>query len=162
MENSSGNEIKGNEFAANFVGSQLNKINKNSVAGNIFISNVTDVQATKGTENLIRKNYWDAALKLDTDGDGKSNLVHRADPFFLNLTKETPPYQLFFQHPGLVLLQKMLKSPEHMLVTDEEPLMTHASHNHDQTEANQGHFWSISLGLIMSSFIIIYFGRKKV
>ncbi len=161
LEDSSGNELKGNEFTANFVGAQINRIEKNDIEGNSFIRNVNDVQATNGTDNMIRKNYWDAAMKLDTDGDGKSNLPHRADPFFLNLTKETPPYQLFFQHPGLVLLQKMLKSPEHLLVTDEEPLMNNDLKYHIQTKSQTAIFWFISLLMIFSSLIIIYFGRKK-
>jgi nitrous oxidase accessory protein len=161
MEDSSGNEMKSNEFVANFVGAQINKIEKNVIESNTFISNVNDIQATDGTDNIIRRNYWDAALKLDTDGDGKSNLPHRADPFFLNLAKETPPYQLFFQHPGLVLLQKMLKSPEHLLVTDEEPLMNNDLKNNIQTEPQKAILWAMSLFMIFSSLLLIYFGRKK-
>ncbi|MCL6573135.1 MAG: right-handed parallel beta-helix repeat-containing protein [Bacillus sp. (in: Bacteria)] len=162
MEDSSGNELKGNEFTANYVGAQINRIEKNIIEGNTFISNVNDFQATAGTNNnIIRFNYWDAAMKLDSDGDGRSNLPHPADPYFLNLTKETPAYQLFFHHPGLVLLQKMLKSPEHTLVTDAAPLMINPLKHNDQTDPQKAIFWVMSLIMMSGSLLIIYFGRKK-
>ncbi|WP_312475642.1 right-handed parallel beta-helix repeat-containing protein [Neobacillus sp.] len=161
IEDSSGNKMVGNEFSANFVGAQMNRIEKNVIKGNAFISNVNDFQATDGTDNTIQKNYWDAALKLDTDGDGMSNLAYSADPFFLHLTMETPPYQLFFQHPGMMLLQKMLKSPEELLVTDKEPLMKNELKNHIQPEQQRTIFWFICLAMIFASLLVIYFGRKK-
>jgi len=161
IEDSSGNEITGNEIAANFVGAQMNRIEKNVIEGNAFISNVNDFQATDAADNTIQNNYWDAAMKLDTDGDGKSNLPHSADPFFLNLARETPPYQLFFQHPGMTLLQKLLKSPEHLLVTDQEPLMNNYLNNQQQPEQKQIIFWVICLAMIIVSLLLIYFGRKR-
>ncbi|ETI70080.1 right-handed parallel beta-helix repeat-containing protein [Neobacillus vireti] len=161
VEDSSGNKIKGNEITANFIGAQMNRIEKNMIVGNTFISNVNDFQATDGTDNKIQRNYWDAALKLDTDGDGKSNLPHSADPFFLNLARETPPYQLFFQHPGMTLLQKMLKSPEELLVTDKEPLMNNVLHKQQQSNQQKPIFWFICAAMIVSSLLIIYFGRKR-
>lgn len=161
MEDSSGNKINSNEFIANFVGAQLNKINNNVIEDNTFISNVNEVQANEGTHNKLQKNYWDAALKLDTDGDGKSNLPYQADPYFLNLAKDTPPYQLFFQHPGLILLQKMLKSPASLLVTDEAPLMKNELIQDSQTESHKVVPWFMSISMIFGSLFIIYFGRKK-
>ncbi len=111
MEDSSGNIIVSNSIMNNFIGTQMNSISNNKVIHNSFINNVNEVQAVHGTHNLIQNNFWDSAWKLDTDGDGKSNLPYRADPYFLNLIEDTPEYQLFFQAPGMLLLQKMLKSP---------------------------------------------------
>ena len=161
IEDASGNEITDNEITANFVGVQINRIENNVLTGNAFISNVNDFQATDGTDNNIQNNYWDGAMKLDIDGDGKSNLPHSADPFFLNLARETPPYQLFFQHPGMTLLQKLLKSPEHLLVTDQEPLMNNDKNNQQQPEQKQTIFWVICLAMIIVSLLLIYFGRKR-
>ncbi|MFJ7728309.1 nitrous oxide reductase family maturation protein NosD [Neobacillus sp. NPDC097160] len=161
IEDSSGNEITDNEITANFVGAQINRIENNVITGNAFISNVNDFQATDGTDNTIQHNYWDAAMKLDIDGDGKSNLPHSADPFFLNLARETPPYQLFFQHPGMMLLQKMLKSPANMLVTDQEPLMKNELNSQRQSEQPETIFWGICLSMIFVSLLVIYFGRKR-
>ncbi|MDR6121624.1 nitrous oxidase accessory protein [Bacillus sp. SLBN-46] len=161
MENSSENTMENNEFIANFVGAQINKINSNVIEHNLFVSNLNDIQATKAPDNTIQNNYWDAAWKLDTDGDGKSNLSHSADPYFLNLAKETPPYQLFFQHPGLVLLQKMLKSPDSILVKDQAPLMNMEGRQTTRTEPHTVLLWILSLFMISSSLFIIYLGRKK-
>lgn len=161
IENSSGNTLKNNEFVANFVGAQMNKIKSNVMEHNLFFSNVNDIQATKAPDNTIQRNYWDVAWKLDTDGDGMSNIRYSADPFFLNLARETPPYQLFFQHPGLVVLQKMLKSPDRMLVKDQAPLMNMEGKHSATTEPHSVLLWVISLFMISSSLFIIYLGRKK-
>lgn len=161
MEDSSGNEINRNVFSSNFIGAQINNIKKNVIEGNTFIANVNEIQANGGSDNRIRNNYWDAALNLDTDGDGKSNLPYRADPYFLTLVNETPSYQLFFQHPGLVLLQKMLKSPEHLLITDEQPLMNNEV-KIVQRQSHNAAAWFMSLSMILGSLIIIFYGRKKV
>jgi nitrous oxidase accessory protein len=159
MEDSSGNSVLSNQFIANFVGTQLKSIQQNQIENNTFLSNVNEIQAKDGTENTIQQNYWDAAWKLDTDGDGKSNLPYQADPYFLNLTKEVPEYQIFFHHPGMLLLQKMLKSPEHLLVTDNSPLMKSELNFNNQTK-NNTILWSMSLVMIFSSLLFIYIGRK--
>lgn len=161
MEESNSNEIKNNVFSTNFIGAQINNIKKNVIEGNSFIRNVNEFQANGGHGNRIQFNYWDAAINLETDGDGKSNLPYKADPYFLNLVKETPSYRLFFQHPGLVLLKKMLKSPEDLLVTDEKPLMNLKEKN-IRKEPHMAAAWLISLFMIFGSLLIIHCGRKKV
>jgi nitrous oxidase accessory protein len=161
IEGSSGNKITDNEVMANFIGTQLLKNKNNVIEGNSYIGNVTEMQANQGTTNTIHQNYWDVAMKLDTDGNGKSNLPFQADPYFLNLAKETPAYQLFFQHPGMVLLQKVLKSPKDMLVTDVEPLMKNQLQNNDQQNQGDYSVWLISLVMISSSLLFILYGRKR-
>ncbi|MGX6444495.1 right-handed parallel beta-helix repeat-containing protein [Neobacillus sp. K501] len=161
MEDSNRNKISSNTVTANFVGTQLTKIKNNTIANNSFISNVNELQANEETNNILQNNYWDAALKLDTDGDGNSNLPYRADPFFLNLSKDFPPYQLFFQHPGMILLQKMLKTPEEQLVVDQQPLMQNTIEPENKLKSNQTLLWSISFIMIASSLLFFYFGRRK-
>lgn len=162
MEDSSENVIKNNQINANFIGAQINKISNNKIINNSFISNVSEVQAIKGNHNLIKNNYWDAASKLDTNGDGTSNLPYRADPFFLNLIDETPEYQLFFQDPGMLLLQKMLKSPENMLVTDDSPLMMAGGHKNGLQKTNNDYVWILSIIMITGSLLMIIKGRKRL
>ncbi len=162
MEESSENVIKNNQITANFIGAQITKIRNNKIINNTFISNVSEVQAIKGKNNLFKNNYWDAAWKLDTDGDGKSNLPYRADPYFLNLIDETPEYQLFFQDPGMILLQKMLKSPDSKLVTDESPLMEAGGDKKDQPETNKAYAWILSIAMIGGSLLMMMIGRKKL
>lgn len=159
MEDSSVNDVKNNRIIDNFIGAQLNQISHNKIINNLFIGNVSEIQALKGSNNLIKNNYWDASWKLDTDGNGFSNLAYHADPYFLNLVQQTPEYQLFFQDPGMVLLQKMLKSPNKKLIIDESPLMKYRLPN--KTEANQIHAWKMSLLMIMGSLFFIFIGRKK-
>jgi nitrous oxidase accessory protein len=165
IENSASNQVQGNEITANFVGAQIMKASENAIENNRFIGNVNHIQAIGGNGNggdkQIRNNYWDSALKLDTDGDGKSNMPYRADPYFLTLIKETPEYQLFFQHPGLILLQKMLKSPEVMVVTDAAPKMDQSNRVQPQSQPS-GFTWVMSLVMVSTSLLIILFGRKQI
>jgi nitrous oxidase accessory protein len=165
IDDSSGNEITGNELISNFVAAQMTNISQNKLEDNTFLANVNHIQAfgggTDSDTNQIRHNYWDSALTLDTDGDGKSNLPYQADPYFLTLIRETPEYQLFFQHPGLILLQKMLKSPEGMIVTDVEPQMTQSNSKQPQSQPSST-TWALSLIMILTSLFIIFYGRKQI
>jgi nitrous oxidase accessory protein len=160
IEDSTENTLTRNEITSNFIGTQVFNISQNKVIDNSFISNVNEIQALKGTNNLIKNNYWDAGSKLDTNGDGKSNLPYQADPYFLNLISETPEFQLFFQDPGMLLLQKMLKSPDKKLVTDQSPLMKSKLHTESQAESNQTGIWVLSLIMMMGSLLLIVKGRK--
>ncbi len=161
MDQTSGTAIENNEFAANYIGGQFNHFKSNRLINNSFISNVSEIQANNGSNNTIQKNYWDAAETLDTDGDGISELPYKVDPYFLTLTTETPAYQLFFQHPGMLLLQKMLKSPDHSIVTDQEPLMKNTLKKTKPNASQQTNSWMMSLLMIFCSLFIIFIGRRK-
>jgi nitrous oxidase accessory protein len=163
IENSNHNKIEHNEVRTNYVGVQMSHVENNMIENNLFISNVTEGQAKNGKSNLIRNNFWDAAARLDTDGDGKSNLSYKVDPYFIALTKEVPEYQLFFQHPGMLLLQKMLKSPEHLLVSDTSPLMEIPLQNTTNMDIPSNFTaWLMSITMILASIFILYVGRKKL
>lgn len=161
MENSSGNNITNNQITENFIGAQLKSIKQNVIERNSFTGNVNEIQAVNATDNQIRNNYWDGADKLDMDGDGKSDLVYHADPFFLKLIDETPAFQLFFQSPGMVLLQSMLKSPEDLLVSDISPLMINPLELEKLEKTNQIPVVIISFGMIVTSLFSIILGRRK-
>lgn len=152
--------IQNNQLISNFIGAQLSNFQSNTINNNAFIGNLSEIEASGGANNNIQKNYWDAALTLDTDGDGFSNIPYSADPYFLNLINEYPPYQMFFQDPGLLLLQKMLKSPENVLVKDTEPLMK-SPFMIQQKTAHQTNAWIISLLMVFTSLSMMYIGRQK-
>lgn len=162
LDDSTGNVIAGNQLEGNFIGAQLNKISGNTMEGNLFMRNIAEVQATQSGDNIIQQNYWDAAWKLDSDGDGKSNVSYRADPYFLKLIKNAPEFQLFFQHPGMIIMQKMLKSPDQLLVIDQSPLME--SGIKVQARANTDPQDSLMMGItmILGSLLFIFKGRKKI
>jgi nitrous oxidase accessory protein len=160
MEDSSETVITSNRISKNFIGAQINNIHHNKLDHNSFIGNVSEIQALRGTNNVIQNNYWDASWRLDTNGDGKSNLPYRADPFFLNLINETPEYQLFFHAPGMQLLQKMLRGPEKKLITDESPLMNSGLYLESQAKKDMTSAWFLSIVMIMGSLLLMIKGRK--
>ncbi|WAA12988.1 right-handed parallel beta-helix repeat-containing protein [Fervidibacillus halotolerans] len=145
IENSEENAIVENRVYANFIGAQLNRAKNNTISHNSFILNINTIQGINSENNEIMNNFWEDASVLDTDGDGKSNLKYSADPFFLQLTEEADEYQLFFHHPGMVVLQKLLKSPEHLLLTDEKPLMEEVFVPNNNHHSNSGFIWFLSM-----------------
>lgn len=162
IEESSGNEIRENQLIGNFIGTQLNRAESNKLESNLFIRNITEIQANQAGNNQIQHNYWDSAWKLDSDGDGQSNVPYQADPYFLKLMKDAPEYQLFFQHPGMILLQKLLKSPDRLLVTDASPLMNSGLHHPLRINGNNKAGWAVGMTMVLISLLFIYKGRKKL
>lgn len=160
VDSTSGTDIQHNQLVSNFIGAQLIHFQNNHINNNTFIGNISEIQASGGTKNNIEKNYWDGALTLDTDGNGLSNIPYKADPYFLNLINDFPSYQIFFQDPGILLLQKMLKSPSYLIVTDKEPLIRNPLKANEHMEP-QTFSWMMSLIMIFCSLFIMYIGRNK-
>ncbi|MFD3448368.1 nitrous oxide reductase family maturation protein NosD [Microbacteriaceae bacterium 4G12] len=161
IENAEANVMKQNEVRGNFIGIQLKKARTNTVAINTFIGNAYDAQAIDSSHNTIERNYWDTSWKLDTNGTGISKLPYRADPFFLTLTSEVPEYQLFFQAPGMIVLQKLLKSPDELLLVDQTPSVSATVHKQAiKSPANE--LWVTSIGMILTSIILFFIGRKRI
>jgi nitrous oxidase accessory protein len=160
IEEAENNTIQSNKILDNFIGVQFEKAVGNQIKGNTFVGNVNDAQAIESSNNEINGNYWDAASKVDVDGNGKSEIVFTADPYFQTLTSDVPEFQLFFQAPGLILLQNMLKSPPEKLLTDSTPLM-------DMTmvvekEASSGFsLWVMCAVMILVSSSLFILGRKR-
>ncbi|MGE7183812.1 right-handed parallel beta-helix repeat-containing protein [Peribacillus sp. NPDC006672] len=161
MENSQKNLLKSNKLTDNFIGIQFNKANENKVTLNTFVGNVNEAQAIESSKNGFIQNYWDASAKIDTRGKGTSAIAFTADPYFLTLTKDVPEYQLFFQAPGLTLLQKMLKSPESQLLKDPRPLM-HPSVDVEKETSSSPVLWTISAFMVFLSLLLFIFGRKRI
>ena len=161
IEQANANEVRDNLFLSNYIAIQFLEAESNIIAGNDFRLNLNEAQAIKSSRNSVNRNYWDSAVKADVNGDGYSDLANEADPYFLSLTDEVPEYQLFFQSPGMLILQKMLKSTSGELLIDTNPLMKPQAIDTARTEGSAwtvGAIATIMFGLSASLFLI---GRKK-
>ncbi len=161
IEQADANEVRDNLFLSNYIAIQFMEAEDNTIAGNDFRLNLNEAQAIKSSRNSMKRNYWDSAVKADVNDDGYSDLAYVADPYFLSLTDKVPEYQLFFQSPGMLILQKMLKSTSGELLMDTKPLMKPVV---IEVEGNEGSTWQVGVlatvmfGLSASLFLI---GRKK-
>ncbi|WP_015863540.1 NosD domain-containing protein [Geobacillus sp. E263] len=160
-ENARNNRILANEVRGNFIGIQFKNANANTVSDNTFIGNVNEAQAIKSSENAIVHNYWDASLKLDATGSGVSAIPYRADPFFLTLTNDVPEYQLFFQAPGMIVLQKLLKSPDNEVMTDDAPLMKPVVYDGRINAPSKMLLGAVSASMFVGSMSLFIIGRKR-
>lgn len=161
MENSKENVMTENIVADNFIGVQFSKSSHNQVVKNTFYGNVNEAQAIDSSQNKINQNYWDASEKIDVSGKGESIIPFSADPFFLTVTEEIPEYQLFFQAPGMVLLQNMLKSSEDQVLIDKNPLMESPVDVNKETSSG-AKLWTMAAVMIIVSSCLYYFGRKRI
>lgn len=161
IETSENNQIEYNQVKNNFIGVQFKKANDNQLINNTFVGNVNEAQAIESNNNRIDHNYWDASAKLDMKGNGKSIIPFTADPYFLTLTADVPEFQLFFQAPGVTLLQKMLKSPANQVLTDATPLME-PTVEVEKEQSSYAALWSMSLLMIVASISLYLFGRKRI
>ncbi|BBW96439.1 NosD domain-containing protein [Geobacillus sp. FSL W8-0032] len=161
-ENAYNVQLTGNYFLRNAIGMQWNISKKNYIADNSFVGNVYDAQAIRCFNNTIIHNYWDTSLKLDQTGRGFSAIPYRADPFFLALTANVPEYQLFFQAPGMLVLQKLLRSPDDEVMIDHAPRMNalkiEQTHRLSTDPLNVNR---MSLVMIVGSISLLIMGRKR-
>ena len=160
IEKAENNRLEFNKIMDNFTGVQFLQSNGNNVINNTFVGNVNDAQAIESSNNQVNGNYWDAASKVDVNGDGESDIVYTADPYFLTLTAEVPEYQLFFQAPGIIMLQNMLKSPIEQLLIDSAPLMD-MTMEVEKEQSSRFILWCMSVVMIVASCSLFIFGRKR-
>ncbi|WP_102272293.1 right-handed parallel beta-helix repeat-containing protein [Cytobacillus massiliigabonensis] len=160
IEEAERNQIENNTMMDNFIGIQFEHANGNTAKRNTFIGNVNNAQAIESASNQINGNYWDAASKVDATGNGVSKIPFTADPYLLTMTTNVPEYQLFFQSPGLILLQKMLKSPADQLLIDSAPLMDMTNEIKTNISASY-RLWIMSTVMIIVSFSLFIYGRKR-
>ncbi|WP_080844037.1 right-handed parallel beta-helix repeat-containing protein [Cytobacillus gottheilii] len=160
IEDSSDATISKNIFQSNTIGAQWKNSSDNQLVSNTFNGNVNDTQANESANNIIINNYWDAALKLDIDGDGVSELPHAADPYFMALVQRIPEYQLFFQHPGITLLKQVFNGPEDELLRDLEPSMVYACSENGQKNEKQIVLWFVGVAFIFVNLLIIQKWRR--
>jgi nitrous oxidase accessory protein len=162
IERSSGNRLAGNEIIQNFVGMQLREASENVVTANHFVSNVIQAQAQDSTANTLDGNYWDTMQGIDLDGDNRSNIPYEINPFFLALTEAVPPYQLFFQAPGLVFLEGLFTAGTGASIRDGAPLMAPTLVQPDELRFGQQTGMGVLGALLMiGSGFIMYTGVRR-
>ncbi|MCP3773763.1 right-handed parallel beta-helix repeat-containing protein [Paenibacillus sp. MZ04-78.2] len=123
VEQAQKNVLERNRVTVNYVGLQLKESENNRFQGNDFQGNVIPAEATDSQNNDVKANYWDNFQGIDLDGDGFSDMPYAINPFFQKMTKKTPPFQLFFQSPGMAFLEGMLTSSKQAWTTDRAPAM---------------------------------------
>ncbi|KEK23335.1 right-handed parallel beta-helix repeat-containing protein [Bacillus gaemokensis] len=160
VEKSKDNQIINNEVINNFIGLQFKNTNGNKISENTFLGNVNESQATKSKNNVIHHNYWDDALKVDLNHTGVSALPYKADSFFLVLTQDVPEYQLFFQAPGMLVLQNLIKIPDESMLIDDKPSMSMQFSKIARATVSQFGAWMISLSMLLVGSILFFLGRK--
>ncbi len=152
------NDVQGNAIGIIFKQSTENKITQNDFQINV-ITILTYGEGSKN--NRLYKNYWDSQVGLDSNGDGFSDLAVVADPYFMQIMDKNSAYQLLFQSPGMVIMEKLFKGNEEKLVKDQSPAMIPNFQEEGQIDFNRG-IMLISILFILSSFIIYFLGRKKL
>ncbi|PWV89435.1 nitrous oxidase accessory protein [Paenibacillus cellulosilyticus] len=155
VEQSSKNDIRNNSIERNFVGIQFLESEGNELQANDFIANVINAEATDSPDNRLTANFWDNFSGIDADGNGRSDISYAINPFFQQLTHQTPAFQLFFQSPGMQFLETMMQSDRSSWTVDIEPLMMPAGQQAMAGKHNSYTFW-VSLCLLLISTIIIY------
>ncbi|WP_010272426.1 right-handed parallel beta-helix repeat-containing protein [Paenibacillus senegalensis] len=153
--------VSSNWIARNFIGVEMLLSQENNLTGNHFISNVTQAQSMTSDNNEVHSNFWDDLQGIDLSGQGVSSLPYKTDPFFLNLTRPVPAYQLFFQSPGIIFLQNMFPPAVQQQMVDTAPLMKPRFYIQ---EGNAGGIWTAimaSLLLLVSLLIIYTMGVRK-
>lgn len=161
VENSTNNEITLNKLKDNYVGTQFLKSTENNMYQNALLANVVQGQAERSSNNKTNENYWGDHTRLDTNGDGFSNLSYTVDPFYLTLTKEYPPYQIFFQAPGMHFLEQLFNAPTDQWLTDDKPLMVNPLESVTNEQTYSLYVLCFSLFLLFVSTTIIWMGVKK-
>jgi nitrous oxidase accessory protein len=163
IEQSTLNKVEGNSVSYNFIGLQLLESDDNGITGNGFVGNVADAQARGSRSNSIRGNYWDGFQGIDTDGDGSSDISYAINPFFQGLTQKRPPFQLFFQSPGMVFLEGLYGGDSSGWARDSAPLMAPSTESLQSAERSEGDAASALLGLaLLGCASLLFFGMRRV
>ncbi|MHA7966487.1 right-handed parallel beta-helix repeat-containing protein [Paenibacillus sp. CAU 1782] len=163
IEQSTLNAVEGNRVSYNFIGIQLLESDDNGITGNRFVGNVADAQARGSQNNDITGNYWDGFQGIDTDGDGSSDISYAINPFFQGLTQKRPPFQLFFQSPGMVFLEGLYGGNRSGWARDTAPLMTPPLEDMQSYERPDGDAAVGLAGLaLLGCASLLFFGMRRV
>lgn len=154
VEESEMNRIEHNTMAGNLIGVQWLKSKDNLFTRNNMISNIAQAQADQSDKNRMENNYWNDHRGLDFDGDSKSDLPYRAEPFYLTLTEHYPPYRLFFHSPGMALLKDLLTTESvKTWAADPKPLMGPAFEEEGGQPSTSPSLWMVSMLFLILGLI---------
>lgn len=161
MEETTYSNLMMNDLQRNYIGIQLKKSKDNIIKENSLVSNVVQGQAERSSNNLTNSNYWGDHQGLDLNGNGLSDLSYTVDPFFLSLTSKFPPFQLFFQAPGMIFLEQLLHTPTEQWLIDASPLINNSTKLDNAKLAESNNVLYFSLFLLLISLTTILLGVKK-
>lgn len=146
IQESEKNRIEQNTVAGNLIGVQWMDAKNNQFTRNNMISNIAQAQADQSNKNRMENNYWNDHRGLDFDGDNESELPYRADPFYLTLTENYPPYRLFFHSPGMALMKDLLTTQSvKTWAADPKPLMEPAFKDEGGKPHASSTLWIVSM-----------------
>nr|WLE90973.1 putative ABC transporter binding protein NosD [Bacillus cereus]WLE91165.1 putative ABC transporter binding protein NosD [Bacillus cereus] len=162
VEKASDNTIMNKIISNNFIGLQFKETRTNEFTQNEITGNVNESQATQSRENHIYKNYWDASLKIDIDDSGTSDIPYKADAYFLLLTQDIPDYQLFFQTPGMRILQNFIRIPDQSVLLDKEPhIIPKIVAQKGEKRGFQSNVWISSISMLLLGSTLFILGRNN-
>mgnify|MGYP002346367387 CR=1 FL=1 len=163
IDNSFTNTFSHNEVRGNALGIIFKQSTDNNITKNDFKINVTTIltYGDNSNQNNVFENYWDSQMGLDANGDNLSDLEVIADPYFMEITDKNSAFQLLFQSPGMMLMEKLFKSDETTLVKDSSPEMIPNIQQQSHAELNMGIMYASILFILLSTTIYIL-GRKKL
>lgn len=161
IEESSDVTFDSNMIKNNFVGLQWINSSDNTFQHNNVIGNVINVQSVGVADNHINKNFWDNASGIDIDEDGYSEVSYSINPLFYGLIKKQPPFQIFFNSPGMSFLESIYITNPELWMRDDKPKMSiELSEDMKSTASNKFDSIFISSILLLISFLIIKRTRR--
>ena len=161
IEESSDVTFDSNMIKNNFVGLQWINSSDNTFQNNNVIGNVINIQSVGVADNHINKNFWDNASGIDIDEDGYSEVSYSINPLFYGLIKKQPPFQIFFNSPGMSFLESIYITNPELWMRDDKPKMSvELSEDMKSTSSNKFDSIFISTILLLVSFLIIKRTRR--
>lgn len=151
-EKSEWTTIHDNGVNGNDIGLRLKSANGMTVKGNDLTGNRYPVVSFDSADNVMKGNSW-GGQTLDLTRDGFSEIPFRADPYLFLLADSYEAFELLYGAPGLIVLERVLRSPDEVTLTDVGPNLS-ASH----VEWN-GSFGATALVAMM--ILLWRFGRKR-
>ncbi|WP_070328886.1 right-handed parallel beta-helix repeat-containing protein [Exiguobacterium aurantiacum] len=151
-EKSEWTTIHDNGVNGNDVGLRLKSANGMTMAGNDLTGNRYPVVSFESADNVIQGNDWGGPT-LDLTRDGFSEIPFRADPYLFLLADSYEAFELLYGAPGLTVLERVLRSPDEVTLTDAGPIVSAF-----RIEWN-GSFGAVALTGMM--VLLWIFGRKR-
>ncbi|KGI84230.1 nitrous oxidase accessory-like protein [Exiguobacterium mexicanum] len=122
-EKSEWTAIHDNGVNGNDIGLRMKRANGMTLTGNDVTNNRYPVVSFEAADNVIVGNEW-GGQTLDLTQDGQSEIPYRADPYLFLLADSYEAFELLYGAPGLTVLERVLRSPDEVTLTDVSPRAT--------------------------------------
>lgn len=170
FEKAENTEVSRNIIAANQVGLEFRRENKNNLFfENNFVANILSANVgntSLSLDNGEKGNYWDDYRSFDITGDLIGEIPYKAGSIYDHLLQRQPLWQFFFESPAIQIWSRaetMFPSFGVAEVYDNKPFVEplDLKRNGEIKENNRSFsLLLLSLTLIGSALLIIYKGRK--